>query len=172
MASKPLLANRSRCRRDRHQDDPAGADGVRLARQQHVHAQCQPLGEETGQRQRLPLLVRVDHSAQDRVVHRGRDRDRESVGARNWSGEEGTSAGELLTTARADAPPGLPAAMASGAEQQVTRCRQPMLKAHRLSLPRPDFRIGLRWAICGQSVDHLAGIGDGADLILSTKGSH
>jgi hypothetical protein len=39
--------------------------------------------------------------------------------------------------------------MTAGAKQQVTGRRSPVLKAHRLSLPRID--LGLRWqgTICG-----------------------
>src|SRR5215217_5561286 len=102
-----------------------------------MHRQCQSLGEETGERQCLPLLVRVDHAAQYRVVRRGCDGERESVGAGNWSCEEGTSTSELFTTAGADAPPGLPAAMRPGTEEQVAGCGQPMPKEHRPSLSPP-----------------------------------
>src|SRR5688500_4924456 len=107
-----------------------------------MHTQRQPLREETGQRQRLPLLVRADQSAQYRVVDRGRHRDRESIGAGNGSREKRASAGDLLTTERADPPPRLTAAVAAGAEQQVTRRRQPMLKAHSQSLSRPNATTG------------------------------
>src|SRR4029450_2814438 len=129
-----------------------------------MHRQSQSRGEETGERQSLPLLVRVDHAAQDRVVCRRGDCDRESVGAGNWSREERTPAGKLLTTAGADAPPGLPAAMTPGAEEQIPGCCQPMLKAHPASLSPPDITTGCCHAICGQP-SQLAGIGDGADVV-------
>jgi hypothetical protein len=43
----------------------------------------------------------------------------------------------------------LPAAMAGGAQQQVTRRRFPILQAHRASLPRTGLPVDERSLICG-----------------------
>jgi len=92
------LAYGAGCRGDRNQHN---SRGVRPVRQQGVHAQCQPFGQDPSQDQRLSLLVRVDQSPQELVVRGGGDCQRETVWPRRREGNERLSITELLATSRA-----------------------------------------------------------------------